>query len=102
MNTKVRSVGMTLLATVVIVGAAAITAALEIGIIKVSHAQVTQGQNPMCDPTDRFINTTESHVCGIPKTPLATPAEPTTTEPPNSITPPSASGTPEAPILGLP
>ncbi|MGC2428292.1 MAG: hypothetical protein WA421_14730 [Nitrososphaeraceae archaeon] len=67
----------------------AATAVLEIGIMNVSHAQVpTPSQNPMCDPTDRSINTTESHVCGVPKTPLTTPAQPTTTEPPSSITPP--------------
>ena len=99
MNAIIRSVGMSF--TIVVLVAAA-TAVLEIGIINVSHAQVTPSQNPMCDPTDRFINTTESHVCGVPKTPLATPAEPTTTEPPSSITPPSVSGTSEAPIPGLP
>ena len=99
MTTIIRSVGMSF--TIIVLVTAA-TVALEIGIINVSHAQVTPSQNPMCDPTDRFINTTESHVCGIPKTPSATGAEPTTTEPPSSITPPSASGTPEAPIPGLP
>ena len=66
----------------------------------VSHAQVLQrilstgsevttpGVNPMCDPNDRHVNTRESHVCGLPKTPSAT-AEPTTTESPSFISPTS-------------
>ena len=102
MNTIIRSLEMSL-SIVVLVTAA--TAVLQIGITNVSQAQVsqkTQGQNPMCDPTDRFINTTESHVCGVPKTPLATPAQPTTTQPPSSITPSPPSGTEESPIPGLP
>jgi hypothetical protein len=41
MNKTVRSVEMALFAVVVIVAAAAVTAALEIGIINVSRAQVT-------------------------------------------------------------
>jgi hypothetical protein len=70
----------------------------------------------MCDPTDTSINTTESHVCGLPKTPSATGATPesTTTEPPGSVSPsspgstttspppPPSSGTQESPIPGLP
>jgi len=59
---------------------------LEIGIINVSHAQVTPGQNPMCDPSDTHVNTTESKICGVPKTPSA-PAPPTTTEPTRPISP---------------
>jgi len=35
---------------------------------------------------DRHVNTTESLVCGLPKTPSAT-TEPTTAESPSSITP---------------
>jgi hypothetical protein len=30
----------------------------------------------MCDPTDRHVNTRESHVCGLPKTPSVTAAKP--------------------------
>jgi hypothetical protein len=75
---------------------------LESGIINLSYAQVfqrvpsgsetTPGANPMCDPTDRHVNTRESHVCGVPKTPSTTATlEPTRTEPPSSITPSSGS-----------
>jgi hypothetical protein len=83
-TTTIRSaVGMTrssssLLAIAVVV--VSTSAVLEIGIINVSYAQVTPSQNPMCDPTDKFINTTESKVCGLPKTPMA-PVGPTTTPP---------------------
>ena len=47
----------------------AATAILEIGLIKLGYAQVTAGQNPMCDPSDTHINGTESRACGVPKTP---------------------------------
>jgi hypothetical protein len=72
------------------------------------------GANPMCNATDRNVNTTESHVCGIPKTPSATGATPesTTTEPPGSMSPsspgsttiflPPPSGTQESPIPRVP
>jgi hypothetical protein len=51
-------------------------------------AQVTTEENPMCDPTDKNINATESRVCGVPKTPSATTTPTsTTTEPPSSISP---------------
>jgi hypothetical protein len=51
-------------------------------------AQVTPGENPMCDATDKNINATESRVCGVPKTPLTTTTPTsTTTEPPSSISP---------------
>jgi hypothetical protein len=51
-------------------------------------AQVTTEENPMCDPTDKNINATESRVCGVPKTPLTTTTPTsTTTEPPSSISP---------------
>jgi hypothetical protein len=87
----------------------AVSAVLEIGIINVSHAQVTPGQNPMCDPSDAFVNSTESKICGLPKTPLA-PASPATTEPPKpispsspgTITPPSeTTPTQQGPVPGL-
>jgi hypothetical protein len=44
-------------------------AILEIGLVKLSYAQVTAGQNPMCDPSDTHINGIESRECGVPKTP---------------------------------
>ncbi len=79
MNTIIRSIGMaSSLFAIVVVVVVASSAVLEIGIINVSHAEVaTPSQNPMCDPTDKFINTTESKVCGVPKTPMA-PVGPTT------------------------
>src|SRR6188472_2968299 len=118
MNKILSSAGIVLFATIITGTAASMV--LESGIINVSHAQVLQrspstgsevttpGQNPMCDPTDRNVNTTESHVCGIPKTPSATgAAEPTTTESPSSISPTSPgsitppSGSPLESIPGL-
>jgi hypothetical protein len=121
MNKILSSAGIVLFA-IIITGTAAASMALESGIINVSYAQLLQrspstgsevtipGQNPVCDPTDTSINTTESHVCGIPKTPSATAAaaaEPTTTESPNSISPTSPgsmtppSGSPLESIPGL-
>jgi hypothetical protein len=97
--------GMASLFAIVVVVVVASSAVMEIGIMNVSHAQIaTQGQNPMCDPSDKFINTTESKICGVPKTPM-TPLGPTTAESPSSpkpITPPSENPAQEAPIAGLP
>jgi hypothetical protein len=120
MNKILSSVGIALFG-IITTAAAAASIVLESGIINVSYAQVLQrlpptgpeatapGQNPMCDPTDTSINTTESHVCGIPKTPSATgaAAESTTTESPSSISPSSPgsmippSGSSLEPIPGL-
>jgi hypothetical protein len=116
MNVIISCAGIVLFAIIITALSASIV--LESGIINVSYAQVLQrlpstgsevttpGANPMCDPTDRNVNTTESHVCGIPKTPAATgAAESTTTEPSGSTTtspPPPPSGTQESPIPGLP
>jgi hypothetical protein len=126
MNITISSIGIVLFATIITAAAASIV--LESGIINVSYAQVFQhspstgsevttpaGANPTCDPTDRHVNTRESHVCGIPKTPSATgaAAESTTTEQPGSVSPsspsstttsppPPPSGTQESPIPGLP
>ena len=84
MNTIIVSVRM---AIAIIVAAAAAIVVLEIGIINVTQAQVSPGQNPMCDPNDTFVNSTESKICGVPKTP-STPEPPTTTtEPPNPSLP---------------
>ena len=52
----------------------AASAILEIGLIKLSYAQVTAEQNPMCDPSDIHINGTESRACGVPKTPSSSSA----------------------------
>jgi hypothetical protein len=117
MNIIISCAGIVLFA-IIITAAAAASIVLESGIINVSYAQVLQrlpsagsevttpGANPMCDPTDRNVNTTESHLCGIPKTPSAIEATPesTTTEPPGSTTifPPPPSGTQESPIPGVP
>jgi hypothetical protein len=125
MNVIISCVGIVLFAIIIITAVAA-SIVLESGIINVSYAQILQrspstgsevttpGANPMCDPTDTSINTTESHVCGIPKTPSATgAAESTTTEQPGSVSPsspsstptsppPPPSGTQESPIPGLP
>ena len=101
MNKILSSAGIVLFATIITGTAASMV--LESGIINISHAQVLQrspstgsevttpGQNPMCDPTYRHVNTTESHVCGIPKTPSVTGAAAgtTTTESPSSISPTS-------------
>jgi hypothetical protein len=96
MNKILSSAGIVLFA-IIITGTAAASMALESGIINVSYAQLLQrspstgsevtipGQNPVCDPTDRHVNTRESHVCGIPKTPSATGAA--AAESPSSISP---------------
>jgi hypothetical protein len=97
MNLTISSIGIVLFAIIITAAAAAASIVLETGIINVSYAQVLQrspstgsevttpGANPTCDPTDRHVNTRESHVCGIPKTPSATgAAESTTTEQPGS------------------
>jgi hypothetical protein len=93
MNVIISSIGIVLFAIIIITAVAA-SIVLESGIINVSYAQILQrspstgsevttpGANPMCDPTDRHVNTRESHVCGIPKTPSATGAA---AESPNSI-----------------
>src|SRR4026207_288237 len=138
--------------TAVIVALIAVGAALEIGIINGSQAQVLQKTPPitpspstsplpspsstispqekskLCDPNNpklRFVNTTESHICGIPKTTknvttattttttttrspassIPPPARPKPISPlsPNPITPPSSESPPqEPPIPGLP
>src|SRR5437763_10366655 len=121
-NKILSSIGIVLF-VIIIIGAAAASMVLESGIMNVSHAQLLQrlpsigskvttpGQNPMCDPNNlklRHVNTTESHVCGIPKTPSATGAAgTTTTESPSSISPTSRgsmtppSGSPLESIPGL-
>jgi hypothetical protein len=126
MNVIISSIGIVLFAIIIITAVAA-SIVSKSGIINVSYAQILQrspstgsevttpGTNPMCDPTDRHVNTRESHVCGIPKTPSATgaAAESTITEQPGSVSPsspsstttsqpPPPSGTQESHIPGLP
>lgn len=86
MNAIIRSSSSSFAIFVIIVVALASSAVLEIEIINVSYAQVAAkpGQNPMCDPNNpklKFVNTTESHVCGIPKIPLAITVNSTTPMP---------------------
>src|SRR6187200_709013 len=130
--------------TAVIVALIAVGAALEIGIINGSQAQVLQKTPPitpspstsplpspsstispqekskLCDPNNpklRFVNTTESHICGIPKTiknittttptpTLTSTPKPTTPTPsspkPITPTPSETTPTPQEPIPGLP
>jgi hypothetical protein len=95
-NITISCVGIVFFAIIITAAAAAASIVLESGIINVSYAQILQrspstgsevttpGANPICDPTDRHVNTRESHVCGIPKTPSATGAA---AESPNSISP---------------
>jgi hypothetical protein len=106
MSQRIIFVGMIFAITIT---TAADSILLESGIINLSYAQVfqvpsgsetTPGANPMCDPTGRHVNTRKSHVCGVPKMPSTTATlEPTRTEPPNSITPPSGSSL--QPIPGI-
>ena len=76
MNPKVSSTatrfaeGMAFAAMVaVFLAALAISAMLETGTTNASYAQISQGQNPMCNPSDTHVNGIESRTCGIPKTP---------------------------------
>jgi hypothetical protein len=116
---------------VVLAAAAAIASAsavLEIGIINGSQAQVTSSpptsssptnktvspelKSKMCYPNNpklRFVNTTESNICGIPKTiknitttTTTTTPTPTLTPKPITPTPSSPKPTPQEPIPGLP
>jgi hypothetical protein len=72
-----------------------------VGIAQGQGNNVTPSLTPqqkaaMCDPSDKFVNDTESKICGIPPTPINTtlPAANTTTgaEAPSSALAPSASG----------
>jgi hypothetical protein len=70
-NTTIRFASEMAFATMVAVflAALAISAVLETGMTNVSYAQISQGQNPICDPSDTHVNGIESRTCGIPKTP---------------------------------
>jgi hypothetical protein len=114
--------------TAIVVALIVASAVLEIGIIDGSQAQVLQKTAPtnsiispqekskLCDPNNPklgFVNTTESHICGIPKsvknvTAAATPTSSTTSMPPQPsspkpVTPPSSEPSPPTEdIPGLP
>ena len=81
------SIRISLTAVVLAAAIASASAVLEIGIINGSQAQVTPSsptsssptnktvspelKSKMCDPNNpklRFVNTTESNICGVPKT----------------------------------
>jgi hypothetical protein len=117
MNRIISSVAIVLFA-IIITTIAAVSIVLESGIINVSHGQLLQrspptgskvttpGANPMCDPTDTSINTTESHVCGLPKTTSPKAAEPlsSTTPGANPMCDPTDTSinTTESHVCGLP
>jgi hypothetical protein len=73
------------------------------GNLTIGNVTLTPEQRAaICDPSDTHVNTTESKICGIPKTPtnITTPAANTTTgtgtETSPSPTPPATSIAPEA------
>src|SRR5919197_2725017 len=77
------SVVMVTIFSATVVAVAALT---QFGIFGIAHGQGRLTLTPeqkaaMCDPNNpklNFVNTTESHICGIPKAPTAT-ANTTTT-----------------------
>src|SRR6188472_1894076 len=116
-------------AVVLAAAIASASAVLEIGIINGSQAQVTPSsptsssptnktvspelKSEMCDPNNpklRFVNTTESNICGIPKTiknvttttSITPTPSPTLTPKPITPTPSETTPTPQEPIPGLP
>ena len=96
-NTTIRFASEMAFATMVAVflAALAISAVLETGMTNVSYAQISQGQNPICDPSDTHVNGIESRTCGIPKTSSLSSSvganSPTTTTTTGPSTPLSAS-----------
>jgi hypothetical protein len=123
------SIRISLTAVVLAAAIASASAVLEIGIINGSQAQVTPSsptspspttnktvspelKSEMYDPNNpklRFVNTTESNICGIPKTiknvTTTTPTTPTPTPSspkPITPTPSETTPTPQEPIPGLP
>ena len=106
-RTTIRSVGM---AFAIVVATAAASTVLEIGIINASQAQVTPSptnttispalKSKLCDPNNpklRFVNTTESNICGLPKSIKNITTTTTTTPTPKPISPPSSSPRPITP-----
>jgi hypothetical protein len=83
-----------------------IIVAVSTGVLNESHAQklTPEQKAAFCNPNNprlKFVNSTESAICGIPKTPSNTTTSPsnTTTSPPLTSTtqPPSTTLTPSAP-----
>jgi hypothetical protein len=50
-------------------------------------------QNAMCDPNDKSINSTESRICGVPKTTAPSSAENNTASITGTTTPPLSGNT---------
>ena len=72
--------------TMVILAIVSLTIMTNFGI---AQAQVTAQQKAkVCDPNDRFINTTESKICGIPPTPANTTSTSSTGTEGSSAAPP--------------
>jgi hypothetical protein len=64
--------------------AASIVTLTGFGSVGIAQGQANPTLTPeqktgMCDPNDKFVNTTESRICGIPKTPASS-ANATTSE----------------------
>ena len=86
-STQYKPIRISFTAVVLATAIASASAVLEIGIINGSQSQITPSsptspsptnktvspelKSKMCDPNNpklRFVNTTESNICGIPKT----------------------------------
>jgi hypothetical protein len=101
-----RSTGWKTLAFVIVMYAAVVstTLVLEFGVLNIALGQgaaptqsstLTPAQRAMCDPNNpslAFVNTTESHVCGLPP---SIPSNTTTT--PSTPTPSATSPSPNPP-----
>ena len=76
---------------------------LETRLVNLSYAQVTPAPNSMCEPNDKHVNATESHKCGIPKTPSSSSsaANSTTTTAPTTSPSSQNTTTPQGTIPGL-
>ena len=89
---------ISVLATVIVFSVGTLNIALGQGLIQQppSSSTLTPAQRAMCDPNNpnlKFVNTTESHICGLPKSPspnsTATAQFPTPTTP-SAPRPPTA------------
>jgi hypothetical protein len=65
-----------------------------LGDFNVAQGQVNPTLTPeqkaaMCDPNDSFVNSTESEICGIPKTPTTPAGNNATTTGAEEASPPS-------------
>jgi len=91
---------ISVLAMSIVFSVSSLNIALGQGLIKQppSSSTLTPAQRAMCDPNNpklAFVNTTESHICGLPKSPspnsTATAQLPTPTTPSGPPAPPSSS-----------